>query len=355
MKIAYVLSHNIDSNDGVVKKIIDQISVWEKQGHEVIVFSICKNGDKSLLKAKCYPFEGAIKSRIFVNSDLLNDITAFNPDILYFRYDFWNSTVFKLASKFKLIIESNTASIQEAWLQLKTDSSLKALLRYTSLLVFNKLFSKRIKGVVSVTNEIFRLEYNQSNAVPHITVTNSVNLDKYKPLKCSEQNAKTSLCFLGSPNQDWHGTDIIEEIAKRLPMYDFHIIGPSGENRSNLTYHGFLTSSDYGKILSQCHVAIGTLALHRKGLSEACPLKVREYLLAGFPIVLGYEDIVDKNKPSWCFKLDDLSDKSVAELQQFIERNQYFTVPKSELSAIDASLNEIMRLNFFNEIRQTHE
>ncbi|WP_462170260.1 hypothetical protein [Pseudoalteromonas xiamenensis] len=224
MKIAYVLSHNIDSNDGVVKKLIDQITAWEKQGNEVTIFAICKNGENSLLQAKCYPFEGAIKSRIIVNSNLYNDIVAFDPDILYFRYDFWNSSVFKLASKFKLVVESNAAGAQEAWLQIKTELSFKALLRYTSLLVFNKLFSKRIKGVISVTDEIFRLEYGHTNAIPHATVTNSVDLDNYSPLKCSEQGSKISLCFLGSPNQDWHGTDIIEELAKRLPMYDFHII-----------------------------------------------------------------------------------------------------------------------------------
>ncbi|WP_462170261.1 hypothetical protein [Pseudoalteromonas xiamenensis] len=61
------------------------------------------------------------------------------------------------------------------------------------------------------------------------------------------------------------------------------------------------------------------------------------------------------DKPSWCFKLDEISNKSVEELQQFIERNQYFTVPKSELATIDASLNETMRLDFFNFIRETRE
>ena len=32
------------------------------------------------------------------------------------------------------------------------------------------------------------------------------------------------------------------------------------------------------------------LALDRAGLEEGCPLKVREYLLAGVPSVIGYDD-----------------------------------------------------------------
>ena len=42
--------------------------------------------------------------------------------------------------------------------------------------------------------------------------------------------------------------------------------------------------------LEKYHISIGTLGLHRKGLSEACTLKVRESLSRGFPIILGYVD-----------------------------------------------------------------
>jgi hypothetical protein len=37
-------------------------------------------------------------------------------------------------------------------------------------------------------------------------------------------------------------------------------------------------------------MSIGTLAVHRKKLIEATPLKVRESLMRGFPTIIGYSD-----------------------------------------------------------------
>ena len=49
-------------------------------------------------------------------------------------------------------------------------------------------------------------------------------------------------------------------------------------------------SSELTESLKKYHLSIGTLGLHRKGLNEACTLKVRESLSRGFPIILGYVD-----------------------------------------------------------------
>ncbi|CCQ10300.1 hypothetical protein PALB_11650 [Pseudoalteromonas luteoviolacea B = ATCC 29581] len=354
MKIAYILSHNIDSNDGVVKKIYDQINAWQRTGHQVEVFTLCKGGNKSLLTSRVYPFQGAIKSRLFANQSLIQDVDTFAPDIVYFRYDFWNASVYKLAAKYPLVVESNTASLFEASLQLKTEKSIKALLRYTSLIAFHRLFETRIKGVVSVTSELFDLEY-KGKTIPNVTITNSVNLENYRPLKSVDANAKTSLCFLGSPNQAWHGLDIIEKLAKALPDYHFHIIGDKGSNTNNVTYHGFLNKDAYNTILATCHIAIGTLALHRKGMTQACPLKVREYLLAGFPVILGYDDVINDNKPTWCFELNDLNENSIKALSAFVEKQKCVIVPKEQLACIDIQTNEQKRLEFLQQVYALNE
>jgi len=43
-------------------------------------------------------------------------------------------------------------------------------------------------------------------------------------------------------------------------------------------------------LLEQCDVGISTLAIDRKGLTEGAPLKTREYLLMGLPVIIGYQD-----------------------------------------------------------------
>lgn len=37
-------------------------------------------------------------------------------------------------------------------------------------------------------------------------------------------------------------------------------------------------------------MAVSSLALHRDGLNEASPLKTREYLVAGVPVLTAYRD-----------------------------------------------------------------
>ena len=43
-------------------------------------------------------------------------------------------------------------------------------------------------------------------------------------------------------------------------------------------------------LIEKCHVGIGSLALFRNSMKEACTLKVREYWARGLPFVVGYED-----------------------------------------------------------------
>ena len=63
-----------------------------------------------------------------------------------------------------------------------------------------------------------------------------------------------------------------------------------------MTVHGTLSGDAYWAVLGRADVAIGSLAMERAGLREGSPLKVREYLLAGIPTVIGYEDT---DFPDW--------------------------------------------------------
>jgi hypothetical protein len=42
--------------------------------------------------------------------------------------------------------------------------------------------------------------------------------------------------------------------------------------------------------MGKMNLAISTMALHRKRMTEACSLKTREYTARGIPFVLAYED-----------------------------------------------------------------
>jgi hypothetical protein len=55
-------------------------------------------------------------------------------------------------------------------------------------------------------------------------------------------------------------------------------------------FTGHLTGSRLNEIFDFCHIAVGSLGIHRIGMKEACVLKVREYYSRGIPFVYGYRD-----------------------------------------------------------------
>jgi len=63
------------------------------------------------------------------------------------------------------------------------------------------------------------------------------------------------------------------------------------DNKNNrIIVHGFKTGQKLEEVLARVHLAFGPLAVHRIGLSQATPLKVRRYLAHGIPTVIAYDD-----------------------------------------------------------------
>ena len=58
----------------------------------------------------------------------------------------------------------------------------------------------------------------------------------------------------------------------------------------NVTFLDHQTHEDLDRLAETCDIGIGSLALFRNQMQEACTLKVREYWARGLPFVLGYDD-----------------------------------------------------------------
>ena len=347
-KIAYLLAHNINSNDGVTKKIEIQVNAWRAMGVSVRIFCIVPEYGNSDLLAHQYKSKGALGQRLRLSSDLIDDVLAFNPEVIYYRYDTWSATLNKLAKNISIIAELNTNDLGEAKLLLKEDKSVKSILRFGAFYLLRGFLIRSLSGIVGVTAEIVNLPANAKYHVKSVCLPNSIDLAKYRPEKvlgCTEEE-RISLFFMGTPNQAWHGTDIIEKMAHRLPQFDFHLVGMDGNNTNNCYYHGYLSQIEYLKILKKCHICIGTLALHGKNLNEASPLKVREYLAYGFPVILGYQDtaFLEGEQPDWVHVVGKNIDYD--KLVDFIYAKSRYVVSHNELSCISSALIEEKRLKF---------
>ncbi len=368
MKIAYITSRQIRFVDGVVKKIKTQIDCWAHRGHKVHVYctlprSVESHASNSILPDNIYTYKQPTFLP-YINTwmprgKLVTDLENFRPDIVYMRFEPFRLYHSSIAKRFRIIMELNTDDLTE--MQLLAKHSYRTKLNYCHhRLTRNVLFSN-ISGLVSVTHEIINNHPVKKFHKPSVVIPNGIELSDFPILARNKTNVLPALVFMGINNYEWHGVDKVIRLAK-LAKGDLviHVVGldrPNLEIPDNIIFHGFLLRSKYEKVLHESDVAIGTLALHRKNMNEACPLKVREYLAYGLPVIIGYNDtaFIGRDRPPWLLQIPNEENNIENNLNliiKFARKMRGRTVPRNEVEKyINATSLEDKRLNFFERIK----
>ena len=287
MKILYLSDQELDNGSGVSQKIMMQASQWEEAGHEVVLLSLISlsffsvNG-KRLSEPKLEIERRGIKIflQLIASTWKLASMTeVLDFDIVYMRYRPYAPWLKRALKRKRLIVEINSYDLEEYKLSSK--------LFYVYNRRFRNRFLNEADGFVCVSEEL--KEKYASFQKPTVVIANGINVTEY-PFVPETNNVRPSLVFIGSPNQSWHGLDKIEKMAEYFGGYDFSIIGTEGPNTENVCYFGYLSKKEATEIIKQCDIGIGTLSLYKAGLTEASPLKTRQYLACGLPVVYAYKD-----------------------------------------------------------------
>lgn len=161
-------------------------------------------------------------------------------------------------------------------------------------------------GIVAVTEEIAAYERLRSGVdVPQLIYPNGIAYHGEPaalPLLAEEPPA---LLFVASRFVDWHGLDLVLESARRSSApFTLHVVGEidaaqrrAVEGDTRFCLHGLLSHTQVEQLAARCCVGLGSFALHRKDMHQACTLKVREYLVAGLPVYAGHADVFDEAFP----------------------------------------------------------
>lgn len=168
--------------------------------------------------------------------------------------------------------------------------------KYIGSVTLNNVF-----GVIAVTNEILNYELSRSNrreSLQKYLYPNGIHLPITNPLNCSRGDVP-EIIFVASYFSNWHGLDLLIDCAnKSLADCKIHIVGSvSDEDYERLAcdprfvVHGELNQAQISTITNFAWVGLSSFALFRKGMEEACTLKVREYLGSGIPVYAGHKDI----------------------------------------------------------------
>ncbi len=363
MKIAYV-TINIDTkiiNGGVGNKIRSQISIWESMGHSVALFTLTP-GHVSLPFARQFTFNSSSKFpffKFFVREisrsvklvELISAVRANEPDVIYLRFGLFTFPLQYLFKVAPTILEVNSNDFDEY-------RSRGVFFYLLNRVTRNILFSQSA-GWVATSHELANLKENRIHEKSVCVISNGIELDKYEPLMPTG-NQTPSLSLVGSPGMNWHGVDKLFFLAEKYPELTINIIGYRREDfevpiPQNVRLHGYLEKEEVRKILADTDVVFGTLALHRKKMKEASPLKVREALGYGIPVILAYEDTDLMNVETDCFLTLQNSEDNIVNNAQLIRDFSFRVMGKRVdrtliAKLIDQHYKEEKRMEFFANI-----
>ena len=317
MKLKYTINFFGEEVAGVQKKILSQVMNLNNLGVPSIIYSLTGMNDNSpplpfvnkivIPDLECQSprsFFAKLK-RIRVRDNSIGTIIKMlhADEILYTRMlspSWITSGILKNPRKCKIVIEYQSIEPNES----RLDGD------YVSLLydfLYGDDIRKYTNGIVGVTDEITNYEVRRSGDPdkPHITIGNGFNVDSV--------NVRRHVPFVGEDLHllcvanvsRWHGLD---RLIRGLGTYSgptrvtLHIAGDGSELSplkkiitelgitSQVIFHGFTTGKDLDDLFNTCHIAVGSLGLHRIGLSEASILKAREYCARGIPYIIACTD-----------------------------------------------------------------
>jgi len=354
MTIAYLIDCDPHLNSGVMQKIEQQTQQWVLQGHTLYLISLktmtVYNKEKnSLFKTKASQVRfGQIGTAI----DLLHN-AALAPalfdkisfDLIYTRYRLYMPFINKVLKKYPVIMEINSDDLLEYRLHSQMTSIYNRLTR--------DLFLKNIDAFISVSHELKqKFLYLEK---PIDVIANGIDTTAC-PFLTYKNNKSPTLVFIGTPQQPWQGLEKIEMLARHFQEYHFYIIGTDGTDTQNLRYLGYLSAPEANKVIARCDIGIGTLSLYQKGMNEASPLKSRQYLACGLPLIYAYQDTDIPDDASFALQLKNREENlDYPSIKAFIEN--VFARPdiaKEARRFAEEVLNyehkEKARLSFFKKV-----
>ncbi|MCT2194955.1 glycosyltransferase [Paenibacillus sp. p3-SID1389] len=373
MRIAYLIHWNEGPESGVFKKIISQARTWQALGHETALFLFSRDTAAAWTEAEScglpvfrVTYRGRL-GRAPRFKALTARVRAWKPDVIYHRYDLYYPSLPRLLRDHPSVLEINTDDLAE----LELESGGLGLRRMYHLLT-RRFVLRAAGGFVFVSGELAETaSFRRYVKNDYVVIGNGIPLDQFGATAVEDaanhsDSDPVRFVFISSPGQAWQGLDEIARLAAVKSDWQFDIIGPErGELEeaglqvpANMAFHGQLTRDRYQPLLDQADIAIGTLALYRKGMKEASPLKVREYLANGLPVIAAYRE-TDFPEPVPIFLQLPGEPANVirhlSEIERFVREWRGRRVEREQVRHLDVAFKEAARVAYMRRIAGRQE
>lgn len=361
MRLSYFAHWTEGATSGVFHKIVAQVGEWSRRGHSVS-FGLLSSRDTEAEWRSALPAGVAFHfaqyrggaGRIAAPGRLLRALLANHPDLLYVRNTTWVPAMSWAAARTPLVLECNSNDWAERTL---AGVRFKPIRRVT-----REMFLKQVAGGVFMSDVLMNHPDFANLRGPRIVLGNSIDFDSIAHLAPPDPAAHR-LLMLSSAGQPWQGIDELPALLDLLPEWMVDVVGVQGDGTAQLPlhprlhYHGRLSREQFQAIAANATAGIGTLALHRLAMDEIAPLKHREYLAMGLPVVLGCRDPdIPMDAPYALFvpnRSGSLAEHAGA-VQAFLDGWQGRRVERTAVPHIDAAAKEATRLAFFQDVITGH-
>lgn len=322
------------SYGGVRKKISGQIDAFRNLGVNMDYIDlndskIIKNKNEILLDLSKYKKNTIINYKFYIALMKLNIIDIDNYNFIYLRFAFGNFGCYKLIKYLKsrgvkVFLEIPTYPYYEEIEKNIINNVLTVIDKYTW-----KKYKKYIYRVV-LTNDLKIL-----NGIQAVNIINSININSI-PLVKKDCNDKKCVNLVTVANiSKWHGYDrIIKGIAEYNNKKDnievnFFIIGDGEEKKEleilskrmnverNVKFLGLKFGEELNNLFNNMDIGISSLALFRAGGGHD-PIKSKEYIGRGLPVVIGYNDRAFKEELDFVINVEP--NNNPINIQELIEK-----------------------------------
>lgn len=345
MRIAYLgQMADVAHENGIGKKIAGQGRAWLEAGHAVRYFSLAPTArvwpGLAPLEADLVARGGAAR-RMFRSLELVRRIRAWRPDVVYFRYGYHSAGLPALFRDVPAVAELNSDDLTEYPLTLSRAKQLYHRLTRGRVL-------RPVRAFVPVTHELGARF--ASFGKPAEVIANGIDLAAFPSAPLPAPDGPLRLVFIGSRDTPWHGLERVAELGTLFPTATVDVIGTERVPApANVIFHGELPRTKYEPLLLGATAALGTLGLFRKHMDEACPLKVREYLALGLPVLGGYRDTDVPEEADYFLRVPNDSASLAPQRERiasWLEHWRTRRVPRAAVAPLDNAVKERRRLAF---------
>lgn len=362
-KLLYISNVGEDVTPGYKEKIRAQTHAFAEAGLETYLYTIQKkqtvlykiiNDDFIILQTDKFDKYGQhLMNKIFYRfikkknniffSKVVDMCDSIQPDYVYLRRVLplskrVHNILAKISNKgVRVIYEYPTFPWEQ---EMKETAGLRF-----DRIVREKYYAKRIDKYIYRYAVI--LGDNVNLSPKYIEISNGYNvngINRRIPL----QRASNSVELLVVAHlMDWHGIDRLiislseyykyrykqSAVAVNLNIIGEGIVLPKLRelvDKLNLNdfvkFYGKKTGSDLDAIYDSCDIGVGSLGMHRIGLSRGSTLKLREYCAKGIPFIYAYDDF-DFDNCSFALKISN-SEKviSIEDIINFHNSNDYMSL-----------------------------